>query len=120
MNRKSKALPGAFPNDGTATIDQAYDELTRSAFAVWIRLMTERPETLKMGKAKLAALLGYSPRRSDEVLTELARKGYISVIKTRPRGEPAAIGPRGCEALRRAASVGLGWLAGSISPGEAA
>lgn len=32
----------------------------------------------------------------------------------------AAIGPKGCEALRRAASLGLGWLAGSISPGEAA
>ena len=89
MSRKSKALPGAFQHDGTATINQAYSELSRSAFAVWIRLMAEPPDVLKLGKAHLAGLLGYGLRRTDEVLTELRRKGYIGVI--RPEGVAAPL-----------------------------
>lgn len=38
-------------------------------------------DELKAGRHPLAATLGYSPRRSNDVLRELDRKGYISFIR---------------------------------------
>ncbi len=80
--RKCKALPENYPDQGPAKLDEAYGDLTRAAFATWIRLMVEprENETLKKGRGKVARMLGYSQRRSNEVLLELSRKGYVSFI----------------------------------------
>lgn len=75
---KSKALPEAFPNEGPARLDEAYNTLTKAAFAAWIRMSAES-EAL-VGRGHVARVLGYSPRRSNEVLRELARKGFVSFI----------------------------------------
>lgn len=59
------------------SIADAYEDLTRCAFAVWIRLHTFTPNQLGMGRAKLGRALGYSPDRSNVIIRELFHKGYI-------------------------------------------
>ena len=83
--RKSKALPGAYENEGVADLAQAYDELTHSAYAVWIRLMILHPAKLYDGKRELCRILGYSSKRGHEVLRELERKGYVDFVSSKKR-----------------------------------
>jgi hypothetical protein len=71
--------PAAFEGFGPVTIAAAYDELTRHAFAVWMRLVVMDDDELNNRK-KLAVTLGYCPGRSNQVLRELKRRGYISFI----------------------------------------
>jgi len=77
---KSKAHPREYQGDGPVSIPTAYCELSKRAFAVWVRLMAESPEVLLTGRHRLAELLSYSQRRFSEVLLELVRKGYVGVI----------------------------------------
>ena len=60
------------------TIEQAYDELSTRAFAVWIRLMVATPKELSSGKAKLAKICNYSVAGFYLVIAELHNKRYIS------------------------------------------
>ncbi len=69
-----------------ATIEEAYEELTQVAFAVWIRLQVAEPKQL-VGRSKIAKAIGYSVARSDEILRELKLKGYVKMM---PRGNGRA------------------------------
>jgi hypothetical protein len=59
------------------SIEVAYEELTRSAFNVWIRMHVMTPNQMAMGRAKIAKVFGYSPDRSNVIMRELFHKGYI-------------------------------------------
>lgn len=65
----------------SAGIDEAYRELTRQAFAVWVRLMTIPHEELEKGQTNLARILGFKFPQKIAPVKELARKGYIKTIK---------------------------------------
>jgi hypothetical protein len=87
---KSKALPDRYPEDGPVSIPQAYSELSQEAFAVLLRLAVEPRDVLRRGRGKIARLLSYSERRSNEVLRELHHKGYVQFITGIP-GTPTEI-----------------------------
>lgn len=76
--RRQKATPEQFPGNGPVEIAKAYVELTQEAFAVWIRLMVMSEDELRSGRVGIARLLGYSERRSNEVLRQLEMAGYVS------------------------------------------
>ena len=82
--KRAKALPDTYPEEGPATIKEAYKTLSPPAFAVWMRLSVGKKEDLKSGRTNLSKLLGYSFRRSNEILLELARKGFICVLPNGP------------------------------------
>lgn len=90
LGRKSKkgervkALPDRYENEGPIDISEGYKKLSRVAFAVWIRLSVASREELHGGRQYVAKLLGYSQRRSNEVLLELERKGFIMFISNGP------------------------------------
>jgi len=71
------------------TIEEAYDELTQQAFAVWMRLMTAQPQQL-VGRAAIARMVRYSSSYCDEILRELKHKGYIKFEKA-PPGKPSKL-----------------------------
>lgn len=77
--KKERLDPSDFEGLGPVRIEEAYSELSRNAFAVWMRLVVMEPDQLR-GRYEIARLLGYSPGRSNQVLMELKRKGYISFI----------------------------------------
>lgn len=81
--QKSKALP-------TVPISKAYEELSRSAFALLLFLMTADKELLGKGRPKMAAAAGYSLSRFNGVLRELNLKGYVRV-NSKPGG-PTNVG----------------------------
>lgn len=70
-------------------IEEAYDELSQQAFAVWIRLMTANPHEL-IGRRNIAKLMNYSPSYCDTILRELKHKGYIKFVKA-PPGQPSEL-----------------------------
>jgi len=76
---------------GHATIEQAYDELTKPGFAVWMRLMVTPRHHLSSGRERLATLMGYSRGRFDYILKELYNKGYIGLEKNAMVGKPTSI-----------------------------
>lgn len=62
----------------------AYAELSRAAFAVWIRLMIMTDDELSRGREHLSRELGYSEPGASLVLKELIRKGYIRMQSDGP------------------------------------
>jgi len=81
---KKRATINDFPGFGPASISTAVKELSRPAFAVWAWMCASDPKLLRTGRRKLARSFGYSKDRFDEVLRELARKGYIAFIPHGP------------------------------------
>lgn len=67
------------PKSDHKTIEEAYNELSRSAFATWLRLHMLSENELKVGMTKLAKSLGYKYRGFYDVTNELRRKGYIDI-----------------------------------------
>ncbi len=83
-DERYKAVPDQYPNEGPIDLSVGYDELPRAAFAVWVRLAVATDEDLRGGRRHVAGVLGYSQRRSNEVLLQLERRGYISFIPNGP------------------------------------
>jgi hypothetical protein len=81
---KKRATINDFPGFGPVGMQAAVKELSRSGFAVWAWLCSSDPKTLKTGRARLARSFGYSKDAFDDVLRELARKGYIAFIPHGP------------------------------------
>lgn len=73
------------------TLADAYQDLTREAFAVWVRMMVE-PETVLEGTGinKLSKTFQYGRRSFWTILQQLRNKGYIRFATPAP-GSPAAI-----------------------------
>ena len=117
--KRQKATPEQYPAVGPVTIQKAYQELTHEGFAVWLRLMVATDAELRAGRGSLARLLGYSERRSNEVLRELNMKGYVD-FDTVGGGRPtrviiqrrALVNARASQ-FARIASVAQGSLVGS-------
>lgn len=73
-------------------LDAAYDDLTRQAFAVWVRMMVEPESALNgLGVEGLARKFSYKQRAFFEVLRQLRDKGYIRIVSAARPGKPAAI-----------------------------
>lgn len=72
------------------SIADAYDDLTRNAFAIWIRMHTMTPNQLAMGRAKIARVFNYSSDRNNVVMRELFHKGFI-VFEPKGVGKPTTI-----------------------------
>lgn len=77
---KFKATPDAFADAGPIGLEEAYKDLSRQTFAVWVRLMVATDEERKLGRKRLAKLLGYGSQRGGEVFRELKRLGYVEWI----------------------------------------
>jgi hypothetical protein len=73
---RSKAHPDEFPGHGHVELKKAFEELSSSAFALWLRISGER-EALRSGRSAIAKLTGFSQRRISELMLELERKGYV-------------------------------------------
>jgi len=74
-------------DDDPATITEAFKELSKSAFAVWIRLMMV-PEKQLVNRIEMAKLLEYSPAQCNSILRELKQKGYLKMIRGSKVGDP--------------------------------
>jgi len=72
--------PEEYPGNGDLSLADAYKELSRTAFAVWVRLMASSEEELGMGRRKLAIHLDYGKNQCNVLLRELRDKGFISMI----------------------------------------
>ena len=73
-----------------ASIQDAYEELSQEAFAVWIRMMLMTDSDL-VGRQKIAKLLGYSEGRSNAILRELKLKSYIFIERPDMPGEETIV-----------------------------
>jgi hypothetical protein len=82
-------------------IDHAWRDLSRNAFAVWIRLMLEPRRSLSLGIKPLARRLAVDHKQLSSYLKELRNKGYLRIIKG-AHPSPASI-----VIVRRAMLVGL-------------
>lgn len=80
MKKESKEAKGE-------KLDKAYQELTRDAFAVWIRMMIIPEIELKtLGIKKLAKIFKYSRPGLYSILKELQNGGYIRIESAQKTG----------------------------------
>lgn len=78
---RSKAHPDRYQGEGPVTIAQAYEELSKEAFATWMRLQVEPATTLSAGREAIAAALGITSRSLNTHLAELRRVGYVRTLR---------------------------------------
>ena len=72
-------------------LDEAYDDLTREAYAVWIRLqIVPDHELRRFGLIHLAEKFRYRQRQFGTVMRQLRNKGYVRYQAGLP-GVPANI-----------------------------
>lgn len=81
---RQKASPLRYPDEGPCGLADAYDQLSQQAFAVWVRLAVAERSALRVGRAQLSAMLGYSRRQGDQVMRELEHKGFIAFVPHGP------------------------------------
>lgn len=86
---RHKASTAEFTNQGPVRLEQAYSELSRAAFGYWLRILGE-DSALVDGRTALSKVTGYSIRRSNELLKELERKGYVGFF-TKIGGDSASV-----------------------------
>lgn len=85
MPKRSVDLPTV------ARIDEAYCDLTREAFAVWVRMSVDSKKVLEhSGVATLAERYRYKRRGFFDILRQLRNKGYVR-FNTPPRGEIVSV-----------------------------
>ncbi len=73
------------------TIEQAYEELTREEFAVWIRMMMLPDEILCKGKKHVGKICKYSTNYFYKLMKGLHAKDYITYVKPAILGKPFTI-----------------------------
>jgi len=61
------------------TIPEGYRELTKTAFAVWVRLHAMTETELSAGRKAIASTLGKTTSSANDVFRELRRKGFVGV-----------------------------------------
>jgi hypothetical protein len=96
---ESRTLRKLYEETDCPTIEQAYDELTREAFSVWIRLMVVSSSDLRNGKKDLSKICNYSLNRFYTIMKELYNKGYVSYIK------PSRLGTKHTVLLKKRALI---------------
>jgi transposase len=68
------------------TIVEAYDQLSRTAFALWIRLAVHPAHELEtLGMYKLAKKFGYSRRTFYDQIQILRNSGYLRYVSQHGR-----------------------------------
>ncbi len=72
-------------------IPQAYAELSRGAFSVWIRMSHIADEDMAKGRRAIAEICGYSQAQMNRILTELRRKKYIAIEPPERVGIPTRL-----------------------------
>lgn len=92
---RKRATPEDYPGEGPVEIADAYRELSRPAFAFWIRLHVAEPSELASGRKKLAKVMRISVRRMRRWTEELSKKGYIASARSRPASEKFLVQRRG-------------------------
>jgi hypothetical protein len=93
--QRKKATREDYPGEGPVEIADAYRELSRPAFAFWVRLQVAESKELVGGRKKLAKKLKISVRRMRRWTIELESKGYITSARYRPAPEKFLIKRRG-------------------------
>lgn len=88
--RKHRLHPDQY-HSGPVGLAEAYTELSKSAFSVWIRLNSMTQKELRSGKSVLCKILGYKSERGISVLEELERSGYIGFVVTEYRKARAVV-----------------------------
>jgi predicted transcriptional regulator len=83
---ESKTLTKLYEETDHPTIAQAYDELSREAFSVWMRLMVMSNNELQIGKKNLSKVCNYSLNRFYSIMKELYNKGYVAYVKHKRLG----------------------------------
>lgn len=69
------------PEPSPKHLNEAYEELSKPAFSVWIRLMTiPRIERLT-GRTSLSKTLRLSVSQLNRILVELQNKGYVGLLR---------------------------------------
>jgi hypothetical protein len=81
---RTKAGPERYPDEGPCGLAEAYEQLSRGAYAIWLRMSVADRAELRMGRGRLSKLLGYSRRQGDELLRELERKGFVMFVPHGP------------------------------------
>lgn len=77
------------------TIVDAYNELSRTAFALWIRMCVHPTHELeKLGMYKLAKKFGYTRRTFYEQVQVLRNAGYVRYATTHGRAAQIRIAKR--------------------------
>lgn len=75
----------------TAKLDEAYQDLSREAFAVWLRMAVDPKSVLEhSGVNNLAVRYRYKRRGFFDILRQLRNKGYVR-FSTPPRGDPVSV-----------------------------
>jgi len=73
------------------SVEQAFDELSQEAFAVWIRLHVATEDQLCEGKRALGWMCNYSTGRFYKIMKELYCKDYVRYIKPDALGQPHTV-----------------------------
>jgi predicted transcriptional regulator len=80
LGRKRTPKAPSF-EDGPSTLADAWRELRPIEFALWCRLCASDAPGLAEGRKTLAEKLGYSYRQLNQILRELDRKGFVSLVR---------------------------------------
>lgn len=72
-------------------IADAYAELSKEAFSVWIRMAVESDRILAGGLGRMAETFGYRERGFREILRQLRNAGYIRITTPPHGGIPAPL-----------------------------
>lgn len=81
---RKKALQNLYTEEGPIYIKDAYKILSTPAFSTWIRLSVASKKDLAGGRQHIANILGYSYTRSNSILLELKRNGFVLPIPNGP------------------------------------
>lgn len=69
-------------NFDASTLPEAYRELTKTAFAVWVLLHTMTEAELSAGRKVIASALGKTTSSANDVFRELRRKGFVGIVRS--------------------------------------
>lgn len=78
------------PKEGDipVSIPQAYSQLSRSAFSVWILCSHINDSDFKKGRKRLSEICGYSKAQINRIISELVQKGYLRIESSTIVGYP--------------------------------
>ena len=63
------------------SIEEAFNELSQEAFAIWVRLMTVPQSEMRLGRKHLSGLLRINRHSMNRYLRELRNNGYIRLVR---------------------------------------
>lgn len=103
--------------DDTATVPEAYEQLSQEAFAMWLRLHHCSDDELEAGRASLARnVFKISETRTNVLLRELRLKGYIDIEGPGPPTPSTVVLRKRCKIVGRTRFITLSRVASTRQP----